>query len=206
MNLAEPNFVEKIICTEVTDAEAPELIKLGEQMIQECTKLGGIGLAAPQIGIPKRMFVWRIGQTDDGNDMYQIVFNPKYYKDKKKTRMIEGCLSYKEKHFITERAKAVQAVYYTYAHEKMIKITNHLSGIKAVIFQHETDHVDGITIALNGEELSEQKNKEFVESFQRAQKIRNSGSNIQNDDRNGSKESEIMGGGGSAAVEFVPNK
>jgi len=120
--------------------------------------------------------------------------------------MIEGCLSYKDKHFIVERAKAVQAVYYTFAHNQMLRITNHLTGMKAIIFQHETDHTDGMTIALKGEELSEQKNKEFVESFQRAKEIRNASGTLSMDNREGSKKIEGMGGGGSASVEFIPNK
>ena len=184
LELVDPKEVEKVECTDVIEAEAPTLIKLGEMMIQKCTEWGGIGLAAPQIGVKKRMFVWQIGEDERGRN-FQIVFNPKYYKNGKEARMLEGCLSYKENHYIVNRHKYITAVFYTFYDGKFIKVSKQISGTRAIIFQHETDHVNGITIALKGEKLDEQKNKEFVESFQKSRNISAGAGNGETTSKNG---------------------
>jgi peptide deformylase len=196
LELVEPKSVEKVECLEVTETEAPVLIKLGELMIQKCTEWGGIGLAAPQIGVNKRMFVWQVGEDENGRN-FQIVFNPKYFKDGKEVRMLEGCLSYKADHFIVERYKHITAVFYTFYEGKFLKVSKPISGIRAVVFQHETDHVNGTTIAMKGEKLDEEKNKEFIENIRKNEGL-----------PPGARTGEApaaMGNSGSATYSFEPN-
>ncbi len=129
-------------CQVVREEETFDLIHKGEEMIQICLEKGGLGLAAPQIGILKRMFVWM--NTDSS---FQIVFNPTFYQDGKKTNVVEGCLSFPGESYYLKRYKEIRAVFYTYDGSKLIKNTKRLIGEKAFIFQHECQHLDGFTIA-----------------------------------------------------------
>lgn len=130
----------------ITDEFAGEMIKVGEEMISLCVENGGIGLAGPQVGINKKIFVWM--NTDE---TFQIVFNPTYYPDGKKTHVVESCLSFPGENYYLTRFKEIRAVYYTFDGTKLIKITKHLIGMRAYIFQHEVDHLNGITMADRGQ-------------------------------------------------------
>src|SRR5271157_2390447 len=123
LELVESKEVEKIECLEVSEIEAPVLIKLGEIMIQKCASWGGIGLAAPQVGVKKKMFVWQIGEDERGGASFQIVFNPKYFKNGKEIKMLEGCLSYKDDHYLVDRYKYITAVFYTFFEGKLLKVS-----------------------------------------------------------------------------------
>ena len=191
--LSPKEDVENVLCEDVTVEEAPEMIKLGEKMIEACAKWGGIGLAAPQVGIKKKMFIWTVGEDLNGRN-FQIVFNPKYFVIGKKQMMLEGCLSYANSHFLIERYKRINAYYYSFFGGKFVKIVKPLLGLKAVIFQHECDHVDGQTIAMKGEKLDEEKNKAFIDSLK---------SDIPSEKKEIPKEG--TGAGGSAIYSFTPN-
>jgi peptide deformylase len=209
MELVKKELVENAVCTEVTEEEAPELIKTGEEMIKFCVSKGGVGLSASQIGINKKMFIWLIRENGSLND-FQIVFNPKYIKDGKEVRMIEGCLTYGEEHFLVNRYKYIRAIYYTFFQGKFKKVTVALSGMRSIVFQHETDHTNGITIAMKGETLSESQNNDFNEKFLRRKKQENANSSI-DDGANpvsGAKNSRTAKKKvtGSAGVEFSPNQ
>lgn len=139
-------------CEEVYLEELEDIKKLGQDMINFCVENGGVGLAAPQIGINKKMFVWM-----NGNDSFQIILNPKYHKtDKKTSNLIEGCLSYPDMNFFVQRSKYINAMFDMYNEKKneFKRVYRKLSGEKAYIFQHETDHVYGITINMIGEEFN----------------------------------------------------
>jgi peptide deformylase len=205
LTLASPLIVERMECSDVTEGEIPAMISIGERMIRMCVKLGGVGLAAPQVGLPKRMFVWVRAEDIGNTDRFQIVFNPKYFKEGKETRMLEGCLSYGEDHFIVKRWKRIIARYDTVKNGKIIHITEHFSERRAIIFQHETDHINGITAALKGERLDEQKNKDFVERIHSDNERRGirrtpSGTTDANIRTDGT------GTAGSAATSFTPNQ
>jgi peptide deformylase len=191
--LSPKEDVENVFCEDVTAEEALEMIKLGEKMIEACAKWGGIGLAAPQIGIKKKMFIWTVGEDLNGRN-FQIVFNPKYFVIGKKQMMLEGCLSYASDHFLIERYKRINVYYYTFYNGKFMKVVKPLLGLKAVIFQHECDHINGQTIALKGERLDEEKNKSFIDSLK---------GDIPSEEKQPAKEG--AGTGGSASYSFEPN-
>lgn len=149
IELANPIIVENTISEEVTEPEeAAELVKLGEKMIEYCAKNGGAGLAAVQVGVPKRMFVWL-----NTPSTFQIVFNTKYFPEGKKTNVVEGCLTYPERFFHTRRYKRITARFQTFHESKFINVTKHPVGEQAFIFQHETDHFDGKTLVTEGIEI-----------------------------------------------------
>ena len=102
----------------------------------------GMGLAANQIGITKRFFA--IGH--DSFDTFQkhaIIWNPKVLNfSEEKAIDIEGCLSFKDIWLKVERPKTVEVQYETTQGKTRFA---KLDGMESKCFQHECDHLDGIT-------------------------------------------------------------
>lgn len=149
LELAEPSVVENCECEDVLIEEIEEIKKLAQGMIRLCVDKGGLGLAAPQVGVMKKMFVWM-----NGSNSFQLVINPAFFPDKKITNTVEGCLTYPDKQFYTKRAKAGNARYEIpdpKDQTKFKKMFKKLSGERALVFQHEFDHLKGKTIATEGE-------------------------------------------------------
>jgi len=98
----------------------------------------GIGLAAPQIGISKRVFVMSI----DGHD--RCCFNPEIISSSDVfAEFEEGCLSFPGDSCILKRPHEVQVKYQNHYGDW---IQADLMGLEARCFQHELDHLDGITM------------------------------------------------------------
>ena len=97
----------------------------------------GIGLAAIQIGVPKRVIV-----VDVGEGLVALV-NPALCKQEGETRMEEGCLCLPEVMVEVTRSEriAVEGL-----DEKGEKVTLDAEGLFARALQHEIDHLDGILI------------------------------------------------------------
>lgn len=147
LNILIGNQIEEIECEEVLENEMEWLLKFSEKLVAKCALSGGAGLSAPQVGINKKIFAWMFKEG-----LYQIAINPIYYKNGKKINTVEGCLSYPGEQYFVTRYKYVRAVYYSINRntKKLIKVCKELKGEPAIIFQHETDHCNGITIATKG--------------------------------------------------------
>ena len=102
----------------------------------------GIGLAANQVGITKRFFA--IGSdTFDTFKKHAIIWNPYVIKfSKEKVIDVEGCLSFKGIWLKVERHKICEIEYETIQGTKR---TARLDGMESKCFQHEFDHLEGIT-------------------------------------------------------------
>ena len=128
---------ENVICADVLENEVQEMLELGKKMIEYCYTNGAVGLACPQIGIKKKMFVYRKTETS-----FQIIINPTYYPTSKRPiKVLEGCMSLKEKAYMVSCFKDIQAVGFVWEGGKLTKRGYPLSGNKAIIFQHECRHV-----------------------------------------------------------------
>lgn len=123
----------------------------------------GVALAAPQIGIALRMFVVSgktfaiIKNKDEKTHEYEdeVFINPKILKkSRRKEWMEEGCLSVRGKYGMVERAKKTTVEAYD---EKGKKVVRGGSGLLSQIFQHETDHLDGILFIDKAREIKEIK-------------------------------------------------
>ncbi len=100
----------------------------------------GIGLAAPQVGISQRFFIMA---NTSLKYVDRIFINPKilmYSTTNKKFK--EGCLSFKGQYRETNRPQRIQV---SYTNLKGEKVTRYFSGIWSICFQHELDHLNGIT-------------------------------------------------------------
>ena len=117
-----------------------------EQFESDMTKLmleeRGMGLAANQIGITKRFFA--IGH--DSFDTFQkhaIIWNPQVINFGTELIIdVEGCLSFKDVFVKVERPKQIEVQYETTQGKTRFA---KLNGMESKCFQHELDHLDGIT-------------------------------------------------------------
>lgn len=119
----------------------------------------GVALAAPQIGVSKRIFVVSPKAYEETAKWKPLVFiNPVITKASKKTKeMQEGCLSVRWIYGTTTRhvSATVEA-----CDVQGNKFTFGASGLIAHIFQHEIDHLDGILFIDHGFDLEEYKDEE----------------------------------------------
>lgn len=119
---------------EVVDDKIRELI---EDMIETMHKYNGVGLAAPQVGILKRVVV--IDLYDD-NEPLRLV-NPVIIKQKGKQEVEEGCLSFPNQYAKMIRPEEVVA---EALNEKGEKIKIKAKGLLAQAICHELEHLEGI--------------------------------------------------------------
>jgi peptide deformylase len=96
----------------------------------------GIGLAANQVGLDRRVFVMR---TQDGREFG--AFNPTILNAEEEVLGEEGCLSFPDLWLDVPRYRKITAMYLDSTGEKRII---ELEGIDARCFQHELDHLDGV--------------------------------------------------------------
>jgi peptide deformylase len=110
-----------------------------EELVKEMTKLmfihNGIGLAAPQCGLSKRIFIM------GNHDNLVACINPEIISGSDLVRDQEGCLSFPNLWLYIERYKTVTVRYYNVGGEK---IERELDDLMARVFQHENQHLDGI--------------------------------------------------------------
>ena len=119
---------------EEVDDKIRELI---EDMIETMHKYNGVGLAAPQVGILKRVVV--IDLYDDNGPIRLI--NPKIIKQKGKQEVEEGCLSFPNQYAKMVRPEEVVA---EALNEKGEKIKIKAKGLFAQAICHELEHLEGI--------------------------------------------------------------
>ena len=127
------------VCTPVLDEEIEEIKSKLEQELHRSARRGkpGIGLAAPQIGINKRMAIVRI-KSSSGTEYNIDLINPQILEQHDPISFEEGCLSMPGETITTTRFNEINV--------KTAGKPHHLkaTGLIAVCIQHEIDHLDGI--------------------------------------------------------------
>ena len=117
-----------------------ELDGLIEDMIQTMYANQGVGLAAPQVGVSKRVFIYDNLEAGYGMDP-QVVINPEITCSEGSLKEEEGCLSIPEVKDIVERSrKVILGGFDRRGQELKIEA----EGLRARVFQHEIDHLNGI--------------------------------------------------------------
>ena len=131
--------------------------KFAYNMIETMRSANGVGLAAPQVGISKRIIV--VEDSEGDNRIALILINPKITRKKGKVKFCEGCLSLPgvsndviRPEFITVEALNLDG--------DMLKIN--ADGLLARIIQHETDHLDGIMFI---DKIGFLKRKKIIKQF-----------------------------------------
>lgn len=132
--LHTPNISLRTVATEVSQFDS-ELRVLVEEMIQVMKSEQGIGLAAPQIGVLKRIIVSSVNDE-------AIFVNPRVIEESQEQSVFrEGCLSIPGKRVLVQRPMKVLVEYQDLSGEKHAEL---VEGMKARVVQHEIDHLNGI--------------------------------------------------------------
>lgn len=141
--------------------DATKLFVTALKMEHLCTKEGGIGLSAVQVGLPWDMFVVR--RNNSGPDAYECYIDCSYYSQgSNTTKSIEGCLSLKRdgktRRFEVERYESVRVVGKRLEiGESGLPVMKDVDfveqGLYGIVFQHEIDHSMGILISQIGTEI-----------------------------------------------------
>lgn len=148
--IAKPVDLKDIGSTELKNI----LTDMSKAMAKETD---GVAIAAPQIGISLRIFLvsGKIYKKNDADPTPadKVFINPKFTKvSRKKVIRDEGCLSVRPWYGKTKRAEKATIEAYD---ENGKKFTASGSGLMAQIFQHETDHLNGILFDDHATDLKE---------------------------------------------------
>ena len=112
-----------------------KLVRLLKDMTETMYAADGVGLAAPQVGVSKRVVV-----IDVGEGVYEMI-NPVIVKKEGSVVGGEGCLSVPDYEGEVERAEYVECEYTDRTGERMLLQTD---GLLAIAVQHELDHLEGV--------------------------------------------------------------
>lgn len=129
----------------------------------------GVAIAAPQIAIPLRLFVVALSSYEESVKHKPLVFiNPKIVKKSKKiVIMQEGCLSVRWIYGKTKRSIACTIEAYD---EDGKKFSYGGQGLLAHIFQHETDHLNGVLFVDHGFDFEEYTEEEIKKAEKEMEK------------------------------------
>jgi peptide deformylase len=141
-----------------------EIKTLAKDMLDTMYDAPGIGLAAPQVGVLKRIVVMDLAKDDEKPDP-MVMINPEILKFGEETVVTEeGCLSIPELYYEVERPSTV-TVKYTDLDGK--EVTRDAGDRLAICVQHELDHLDGV---LYIDYLSRLKRERVIKKFDKAAK------------------------------------
>jgi peptide deformylase len=141
--------------SEPVDVFDDKLKKLTQDMIETMYHAHGIGLAAPQVGVLKRVVVIDTRPKDDEGRRYKveemaeleklvtqplILINPKIIKSQGTITFDEGCLSVPSFYETVERKEVIEVENYDLNGKKY---TFKADGLLAICIQHELDHLEG---------------------------------------------------------------
>lgn len=134
--IMHPDKILKFPCEDVYDADPVK--EWVDGMVEIMKARNGIGLAANQVGIAKRLFIMQ------SKGVARVCINPDITKRSLKLAVfIEGCLSYPGKRVRTRRPEKIEVVY---QNQQFQRVEECLDGEEAICFQHEYDHLRGKTM------------------------------------------------------------
>ena len=128
--------------SEVVSQINEEVKKLIQDMRETMYQAGGVGLAACQVGVPRRVIVLDVSPLDPQHSFFALI-NPEIISEEGEIDHEEGCLSVPEcLEKVTRREKV--CVRGLSAEGRDIEIKG--EGILAIALQHEIDHINGVLI------------------------------------------------------------
>jgi peptide deformylase len=134
LHYPDPQLRKKAIAINAID----ETVRtLAQDMIETMYAEGGIGLAATQVNVQRRLVVMDLSEQ---RDEPVVLVNPEILSSEGTEEMQEGCLSVPDVYEVVRRAERVRLRYQTLDDEV---IENEYDGLFAVCIQHEIDHLNG---------------------------------------------------------------
>lgn len=165
------------VCSEPVDKVTDELRKFMDDMVETMHACDGIGLAAVQVGVHKRILVMdlsesekryesagkKIGDVDLSEPIYMV--NPEIIDESEEENIYEeGCLSFPEQRALVTRPKIVKIKYLDYHGKEQVMVCDELL---ATCVQHEIDHLNGVVFI---DHVSKMK-RDFI--LRKLKKLRN---------------------------------
>ena len=145
------------------EAVDDDLRALMDDMLETMYAAPGIGLAAVQVGVPKRVIVMDLARSDE-EKAPRFIVNPEILWASEETSPYEeGCLSVPDIYDEVERPAKVRLRYQNYTGET---IEEEADGLFAVCVQHEMDHLNGVLFI---DHLSRLKRERAVAKVKKAQ-------------------------------------
>src|SRR4051794_14630024 len=138
--LVVPNPILKQVSEPVATVDA-DLRALTDDMLETMYDAPGIGLAAIQIGVPKRVIVMDLARDDEPKQPRYFVNPEIVWKSHDTQPYEEGCLSVPDYYDEVQRPSRVKIRYLNYHGEA---VEEDAEGLFAICIQHEMDHLDGI--------------------------------------------------------------
>jgi len=120
---------------EITDVDG-NLARLADDMIVTLHEAAGLGLAAPQVGVQRRLFVYHLQDEPDA----KVIINPTISEARGEWTYEEGCLSVPGLSWEIVRPKEVHLTGYDLDGNE---VSIEADELEARMFQHELDHLDG---------------------------------------------------------------
>ena len=117
-----------------------ELRQLIDDMAETMYAAPGVGLAAPQIGVSKRLFIIDVATGDEEPSDLRVFINPEILQTEGETTFSEGCLSFPGLHEDIDRAERVRVRALDQNGEPF---ELEADGLLAIAIQHENDHLNG---------------------------------------------------------------
>jgi peptide deformylase len=140
------------------------VLKLADDMLETMYDAPGIGLAAIQIGVPKRMLVIDVSREDEEKNP-QVIINPEILKSSDERSVYEeGCLSIPEYYAEVERPAIVNV---RYVGRDGTEHVMEADGLLATCLQHEIDHLNGVLFI---DHISRLKREMVIKKFTKAAK------------------------------------
>lgn len=137
--------------------------KLIDDMIETMYKANGVGLAAPQVGVSKRLIVVDTSSREE-NQSLVVLINPKIINSEGEILSEEGCLSLPG---FTTRLKRKEKILVKGLDRNGKEIEIYAEGLFSRALQHEIDHLDGILLI---DRISPLKRELFRRKYQKVNK------------------------------------
>jgi peptide deformylase len=136
--LYEPDERLRQISEPVTDIDS-HVCDLLDDMLECMRKEGGIGLAAPQVNVHKRLIV--MDTSENASRPLKLINACITWRSTELTSYKEGCLSVRNYASFVQRPKEVRVLFYDTQKQRQEQL---FTGVDAVCIQHEIDHLNGI--------------------------------------------------------------
>jgi peptide deformylase len=147
----------------------PDIVKLAEDMLETMYDAPGVGLAAPQVGVMKRVLVMDCVKDPALAPRPMVLINPSVtWLSEDLSTYEEGCLSIPDYYETIQRPTRVKVAY-----QDRVGAPQEIEaeGLMATCLQHEIDHIYGVLFV---DHLSRLKRERVMKKFQKAARLRES--------------------------------
>ena len=143
-----------------------EIAKLLDDMLETMYLAPGVGLAAPQIGVTKRIIVVDVGKTEEERAPYRMVNPELVWTSDELSVYEEGCLSLPDHYADIERP---ERIWVKYIDETNTEQELEADGLLATCIQHEIDHLEGVLFV---DHLTSLKRNMILRKLQKVKKMK----------------------------------